>query len=298
MKFVCALEDEAMDGWGCALKEQGHELIEWNQSAKPIFDIFDEIEPDFLIISISDITRGVATCLVESPNTIPLFYDSPVQTLSNDQMLNIVELRQQLTQVAYVFNFCHTSQLNTLEKWRKHNYQVFTSMRAVSPRSISRKNISWECSEHKIWASTISIITNYNPYLNKFILPLCNQDKYPVKIFGNGWPIPNAVGRPKENNHAVIYQNSLASIDLSENTLEPSQSLFDICAAGTLCISNTDVMSGYLSPNILSFRTPDELLKLVESEPWKKVPVSYNMDSYKDRISSLLMLLCNDGVIQ
>lgn len=292
MKFLCGLKDIAMDGWSKSLKENGYEFVFWDQLTKPVYDVFDEEEPDFFICSTADITRGVAQCLMEYSDTIPLFYDNPYIKINEEQTENIIELNNSLSQPTYMFNFCDATQSNDhLTMWKNCGFKTFSTMRAA----FSRKDI---IDNNNIFASNIILISDYNPYLNKYILPLCYDNKFPIKIFGNGWPVVNAVGLTKRENHHKIYQSSLVSIDISENIIEPSQASFDILKSGSKCLSNT--LSSINNPSLFHFKTPDDLYEIIKNETWRKtIPIiMMPTETYDDRISFLLTILRTDGVIQ
>jgi hypothetical protein len=293
MRILCELNDVAFHGWATSIKKMGSEFIFWNRKNKPVFDVFDEISPHIFIGSTRTISRGLVKCLQEYPDTITLFYDSPhsIDCIDNEDLYFIDELKKELNKPDYIFNF---GDYSTLEFWEKLNYKTISIMRGIN--SNVREDI---IDDHKIFESDVCYVGDYDKFVGKFLLPLCNT-KYKVKFFGNGWPVVNGVGQIKQENIPKVFKSTKIILDISQNTKEPTETPFNSMIYGPNCISNNEYIKNIL-PDTHYVETPQQLKDMVEfylNNPYKnkvKIDDLTKNHSYDTRILSLLTLLKKDG---
>lgn len=238
----------------------GHECVIWDIDKKSEFDAFDEFEPDLFIGQTYRVTQALVQCIKERPALKVILkaadagkYASkvgsefPILLATTVEKRMIQFLKDETDRPNFLFIHYHPDSISyTHEEWIQNGYQVESLMNAADIFSFTKgvKQEKYECD--------IMFLGGYWPYkaqvLDKWILPLCQDFKYKIKIFGNSqWPCPQYCGFLPEGEEA----NALASAKICINLHEPhSQKYgFDIVERPFKLMSNkcfmvTDSVAG------------------------------------------------------
>jgi hypothetical protein len=261
MKILCLETPKTcrhtFQGWANILKKNGHEFNFCNINKKPVFDAFDECDPDLFIGTVTDITRGVATCLTEFK--IPaILYSPPYLSLEEIDIECVQQLRKDCGQPELIFNFADNKSLNqSLGGWSKEGFKIKNILRAADTTLFNYTKPKPE------FEADVAYVGNFTPHVIPYIFPLCHNTPYSVRIFGTGsWPIVNYLGQVDRKNVHEIYASSKISLSISPpNDIEPDGEVFNIIASGGFCLANNfpeDILK------IEKFSNKEELQNLVD----------------------------------
>lgn len=269
MKILC-LESKNMckqtfRSWGNVLKKHENSFVTCNIDRKPVYDAFDETEPDLFIGSVLDITRGVARCLTEYE--IPAIFYSPLfQTISAENVECVEELKKDCGQPTLIFNFSHSS--SSLDAWKQKGFNTASIMRAMDiiefPRTEPRTNLK----------TNVAYFGKHDETLYPYILPLCTfPADFTLKIFGPGnWPVTNHLGVVEIPNLKNVYASSDICLDIKLNDDdEISTTPFNVFSSGGFCLSNDKNVKDVF--DIPIFDSPNYLLAIIK-----------NILSYKEKL--------------
>lgn len=217
-------------GLSRALTACDHECFLWFTDKMSEFDFFDEIEPDLFIGQTYRVTKALVDCIKERPalKVIMKAGDSgeysdkvaqefPILIASTVEKEMINYLRKETGKPDFLFIHYHPDSVKyTHENWINNGYQVESLMNAADVFSFTRGK------PQKKYECDIMFLGGYWPYkakvLDKWLLPLCKDFKYKIKIFGNSpWPCPQYCGFLPEGEEA----NALASAKICVNLHEP-----------------------------------------------------------------------------
>ena len=148
------------------------------------------------------------------------------------------------------------------------------------------------------FASDISFIGGYWAYkaqtFNKYLLPLCNDFKYRIKIFGNNpWPVPQYCGYVQNE----IVKDILASATICPNLSEPHSGVFgfDIIERpfkllANKCFMISDYVEGLnmtFGDKIVMAKSPTDFWEKIDyfiKNPEKRIP--YIQQGYEEVINN------------
>ena len=269
MKVLCSPAYGAlkyiMRGWQEVFNEIGYEWHWWPQN-KPSFDVFDEIEPNIVLLTNETCTRATMKCLQERPDVLVAckvgnwgymdedlanFHEKlgipkeqyPVAIASDDEKKWLAKLHNTIGKPDFVYNLYHPNRLNgTMECW-----EDVCSVRGIMPAAclthnkIVPQDPSLRCE--------IGFVGGYWPYkainLDKYLIPLCYPvGKYNIKIFGNAdWPVPQWLGGAKDATTNALASSAVINPNVSEPHanefgFEVNERVFKLSACGAFCISD------------------------------------------------------------
>lgn len=255
-----------MSEWALALEHMGHSAKQWNKNEKPLFDAFDENQPDIFITAVSDLTAGQIRCLKEFDETkLVAQEDSELESTTNNLDLSRIDLFFNIHEKNFDF-YAKSVYLPHATNWPI----LAERMQGVlsSP--------DYQCD--------ISIICNYDEEIEKYINLLLNT-QYRLRIYGANWEIPQCVGRIPWEDRFVVYMSSRIMLDFSS---EISQTYLDAAACG-----------GFpLSKRVDQFESKEKLKNLIDyfmenPHEYNDVRESYQKyilerDTYQNRMEKLL----------
>jgi spore maturation protein CgeB len=271
-----------LNGWKNTFNLLGYKFTFWNPNRKPIFDAFDETKPDILIFSPDSISRGLVSCLKENPTIKGILIIGRPQDISREDISLIMSL------------IIDTDRPNLVVKIFTDLIENF-ELKTITSLPAADTTIFYPRTFQKNWSSDLTFIGEYTEENANYILPLCESD-YPhsIRIFGRAeneteWPVPNYVGKIREENIPNIYSSSKIVIDLSNGIDQ-----FNIWACQGFCLTNDKT---HLLDTVY-FYDPESLWKLVEyymTRPQDRKNISENLQlevikghTYQDRIKEIL----------
>lgn len=242
-------------GLARAFVAAGYEVVMWDIHAKSAFDAFDEFEPDLFIGQTYNTNRSVVKAIKERPHMKvimkagdwgPLSDDIPdsfgVLKASNETKKTILDLYEETEKPDYLHIYYHPKFIDqTHGYWMKH-IPVKSHMLAADIFDYTGGQPTQE------FQSDITFIGGYWPYkaqnIDSYLLSLCRDYKYKIKIFGNGhWPVAQYCGFAPNK----IVKHILASATICPQIHEPhsttygfdmSERTFKLLANKCFCISD------------------------------------------------------------
>jgi hypothetical protein len=200
-----------MSEWALALQHMGHSAKQWDRNEKPLFDEFDENQPDVFITSASDLTPGQIRCFKE-------FDDTKVVI----NVKNQADFDERRYKKGLFFSFHeYINDPSVIYLPRATNWNLRERMQGVS------SSPDYQCD--------ISIICDYSEEIQKYVIPLLNTE-HRLRIYGANWPLPQCVGRIPWEDRFFVYFSSKIVLDSPQD----KQTFFDVFACGGTCISPYD----------------------------------------------------------
>jgi hypothetical protein len=209
-------------GWAKVFSAMGYNVVMWDITKKSAFDAFDEFEPDIFIGHTYHVDKAIFKCIEERPNLKVVMkasdwgqYADKVVEESGFSLLRASQKeidvlskllektnKPDILQIHYHSDWVHL----THENWIKGGFKVISLLSAadVFKYAGGKQKSEFQCD--------ISFVGGYHALksdlLNKYFIPLC-QDDYRVKVFGNShWPIHQYCGPIPEHEVKNLYVSS------------------------------------------------------------------------------------------
>lgn len=269
-------------GLAKAMTHMGMEVIMWDTNSKPVFDAFDEFEPDLFIGQTFNVDRAIAKCIAERPNMMVVMKASddgpihdtmdhskfPVLVASDRERDTIKKLMEDTGKPDFVFVHYRDERLDeTHGYWRQRGVRVesMLSGACIFDYTCGTKKPEFECDLAFVggrWGYKAQT-------LDKWFLPFIATDLN-IKIFGNQpWGVPQYCGfLPDEQ-----VKHLFASAKICPNLSEPHSQVFgyDIVERPFKLLSNKCfVVSDYVEdmktiiPNgIVYAKTPSDFISKI-----------------------------------
>jgi hypothetical protein len=218
---------------------------------KSVLDLFDEYAPTTLIIGSYELNRQVLKAISRRPELeIVLFtpnWGSLDADLDNnvlkatDEEKRIVEGLVKSHNVRYGFTYYHKDFLEeTHNCWESVGIEPASLAMGADVFDYSLGDYTEE------FACDVAFVGGYWQYkginLNKYIYPLCMDETLKVRIYGNGWCVPQCVGPIGTDKMRHLY----ASAKVSPCVYEPlsvehgfdlSERIFKVISSGGFPVS-------------------------------------------------------------
>ena len=272
----------------------GHEVQVWDIHNTPTMDMFDGFNPDLFLGQTYNTTRAVCTAIKERPHmkvimkagdwgsltdTIDSEKYGVLKANENEKRL-ILDLYNETEKPDYVhIHYPQDFIEQTHGYWIQNGIPAYGELLASD---IFEYVNGRKCSEFE---SDITFIGGYWAYkaqtFNKYLVPLCNDFKYKIKIFGNShWPVPQYCGFV----YNELIKDVFASATICPNLSEPhSQDFgFDIIERPFKLLSNKCFMiSDYVEGLNMVFGDKIVMAKSPE-DFWEKI--DYFIKNPDDRL--------------
>lgn len=242
-------------GLARAFSACGHEVMMWDINKKPVYDAFDEFNPDIFLGQTYNTGNALCNAIKERPHMKVIMKAGDWGKLSdnipdsfgvlkanNEIKKRILDLYDETEKPDYLHIYYHPEFIeDTHGNWMKHI--------PVKPNMLAADIFDYTggrpMDEFK---SDITFIGGYWEYkarnIDSYLLSLCEDFKYNIKIFGNThWPIPQYCGTlPNE-----LVKHALASATICPQIHEPhsttygfdmSERTFKLLANKCFCISD------------------------------------------------------------
>lgn len=206
----------------------GHNVILWDIHKESEYDCFDIHKPDLLICQTYNITNALINCINENPAikvimkasdygpiTKKVVKEFPILEAREDEIKLIKLLREKTGKPDGLFIHYHKDYLEeTHGYWIKQDFKVFSDMNAADIFEYTNGNFKEE------YSCDIGLVSGYWPYkaqtLNKWVLPLLENFDYKIKIFGNGWTVPQHMGFLPEGQEKDFFTSCKICINIHE----------------------------------------------------------------------------------
>jgi hypothetical protein len=266
-----------------ALAVSGHETILWNTWQKPVYDAFDEANPDLFFGQGYNLTPAFVKCIEERPDMSLVlrvsdwskFNDEldktvyPVLTASKKE-IQFMKHIQTLPNKLVVHSHHHENWIKeTHENWLTDGFDLysFKNFADLFEYTNGEYQKELECD--------LSFIGGYWGYkaqnLDKYIMPLCEPDRnYKIRIFGNQhWATAKYCGfLPDEQAKHILKSTKVC---LSVHEPHSTKLGYDIVTRPyNLMINKCFFVSDYVEglkidfPECITAKNPEEYEKLIQ----------------------------------
>ncbi len=260
----------------------GHQVELHELGSKPLFDWFDEFEPELLLTQTYNVNKAMVKCIEERPHlkvimkgsdwgkqqeTIDLV-EYPILVAKQEEIDIIGYLKERTGKPDFVHCHYHPNRIySTHGSWLDElGIPVVGLMSAADIFDYTGGQ------RIESFAADVMFVGGYWPYkaktLDKCILRLCNVNRpYKIKIYGNqGWPVPQYCGSlPNE-----LVKDAMSSATICPSISEPHSQVFGtdiierpwkILANRCFCISDyveSMVEDVFTNNEVLFAKTPEE----------------------------------------
>ena len=267
-----------------AFAATGHQVIVWNIHNKSINDAFDEFQPDIFLGQTYNTSRVLVNAIKERPHmkvimkagdwgpladSIPTD-DFGVLMASETEKRTIIDLYEETGKPDYVHIYYHPDYIEgTHGGWMNAGIPVKSHMLAADVFDYTNGKPMEE------FKSDITFMGGYWPYkaqnIDRYLLPLCEDYKYRIKIFGNAhWPVAQYCGfAPTE-----LARHILASATICPQLHEPhsthygfdmSERTFKLMANKCFVISDwVEGLNKLFGADIVMTKTPEDFKACVD----------------------------------
>ena len=244
--------------WAKVFQTLGLEVALWDIHTKPVFDAFDEFEPDIFIGQTYNITKPLVTCIKERPHLKVIMRASdwgdfqekidlkkyPILVATSKEKKLIEKLKEETGKPDFVHNHYTQEWINvTHNKWKEIGIKPVSLLHAADTFTLSKKA---PIKDH--FKCDVGFVGGYWEYkgrsLDKYLINMC----YPVgdlsiKIFGSGWPVVQCLGKLPDEELSSFFRSSLVCPNISEPHSQDFgydiiERPFKILYSGGFCISD------------------------------------------------------------
>jgi len=291
LKIYCEISDGASTwvrtGWKNVFENCGHNFIFFREHSN-VFDLFNKLgRPDILIATTYNFNNSLFKLTKKYPETKVILFGSafgpllkeidlsqyPIDYAKQQEKDLIKRLKNETGKPDFIF--IHTPDFfvdKILGGWEEeYKIPVYGIMNAADPHvyfSVSEKSNRYTCD--------IGYVGGYWPYkarsLDKYISRLCNEKLFDlnIKIFGNGWNLPQHLGNLNFGDDNLLFNNSKICINISEehSYIFPDfiERLFKCPIANGFLISDNvkDIERIYPNGELPVFKTYEEMIGLID----------------------------------
>ena len=251
------------EGWKSVFEATGHEWA-WLDANKPIFDAFDEFDPDLFLGTTYDLDRATIKCIKKRPEMTVILKGQnwgsldkdiakggdkpeevyPIGISDSEEQERVCDLRKDIDNRMLVYNLYHKKRMKeTMGYWDDNGVETID----MQPAADHFKHKP--ATKIDMLDSDISFIGGYWEYkginIDQYIIPLCYPiGKYNIKIFGyHEWPVSQFLGPVQDH----LMNNVFSSAKICPNISEPhanefgfevNERVFKLSACKAFCLSD------------------------------------------------------------
>lgn len=217
--------------WARVFKSLGAEVSVWDIHSKPVFDAFDEVEPDIFIGQTYHITESLIKCIKERPEIKVMMRASdwgdkqeevdlkkyPILVATDEEKRLIEKLKKETGKPDFVHNHYPQNWIDvTHNKWKDIGVNPVSMLHAADTFILNRKAPVLDYLK-----CDLGFIGGYWEYkgrsLDKYIIPLCHPvGELNIKIFGSGWPVAQCLGKIPDEYMSSLFRSSTIAPNISE----------------------------------------------------------------------------------
>lgn len=285
-----------------ALSVSGYEVMFWDIRVKPVYDAFDEFEPDIFFGQSYNLNKHFLRCIEERPEMKLVLRVSdwsewndqldkstyPVLSASTTEIEQMKHIQSLPNPLVVHTHHCKEYLEQTHGRWTENGFNLYAFENFADIFDYTNGEFRGE------YRCDLSLIGGYWGYksknIDKFIMPLCSPKKnYNIRIFGNqSWPTSKYCGQlHSEQNHILKSSKVCLSIHEPHST----EFGYDIVTRPFNLMSNkcffvSDYVEGAVArfPEGIFCKTPEEYEERIQyylkNEAEKKVIV----DRLYDRV--------------
>lgn len=252
----------------------GHNVIIWDTNKESEYDCFDLHNPDLLISQTYNLTDALINCITENPAIKVIMKASdwgsiseevskkyPILASNKKEVLNLIRLRELTGKPDGLFIHYPENRLEeTHGYWIKEGFNVFSDLNAADIFEYTNGEAK---EEYKCDIGYVGGNWGYKSLvLNPYILPLCENFDYKIKIFGNGWTIPQAMGFLPKGQEKDFYSSAKINLCLHEPHshdygYDITEKFFKLAINKAFCVCDYVEGLSNLYPKCLNFyKTP------------------------------------------
>jgi len=221
-------------GWVNILSNWGHQCISWDKKSKPTYDVFDEYNPDLLIMFVNDYDTSIFNCLLEKPFIRTIFLYDNLET-TNKKSIELLQKSKEEFQCPEVL-IKNEPLLDTV---------LFSGA----------KNIP------EMESDIVCVETSKNPDDVKYLDYLSDRRDLNIKIFDNEiLHYPQWIGLISYENIKFVLQSAKIALIFNDNDI-----FMQALQANCICFSTSKVYNGSIYIDSLE-RLRDEIKSFINDE--------------------------------
>lgn len=270
-------------GWAKVFQALGHQTYMWYKEQMNCFDMFAQFKPDILITTTYDCDESVDRCIRKHPETKVAMFASawgdltgkldkkryPIVYVTEDEKKRLEKLKRDTGQPDFVFIHITDNYLEPcMGGWKELGIKPVGILNGAD--TFSYLNGNW----NPEFVCDVGYIGGNWPYkgenIGRFLIPLCEQTDYRIKIFGGGnWGVPQHLGFINENNAKDLF----TSATICPNVSEPHayefpdivERVFKVPIANGFLISDrVDLSEVFDSDDVPQFDSLESLISIIE----------------------------------
>jgi hypothetical protein len=262
-------------GYARAFSAAGHQVTFWDTHNTPVHDAFDECNPDIFMGQTYNCTRTVVEAIKERPHMKVIMkagdWGPLADTIPTDDfgVLMASKIEQQTIKDLYAETGRPDYVSGTHGYWVDAGIPINHHMLAADVLAYTngQKMPQFECD--------LAFVGGYWPYkaqnIDTYLLSLCNNFDYRIKIFGNAhWPVAQYCGFIPDE----LVRHALASATICPQLHEPhstvygfdmSERTFKLLANKCFVISDyVEGLNKLFGDDLVMAKSPEEFKKLVD----------------------------------
>jgi len=282
-------------GLARAFSACGHQVSFWNIHDKPVFDAFDEFEPDLFLGQTYNTTDQVCRAITERPHLKVIMKGADWGYLIDETDLDkygllavqqqeterILKLQQETGKPDFLHIHYHADWMyGTHGHWMDRGMPVYSILTGADI-------FDYTGGQHMpVFECDMAFVGGYWPYkaqvINPYLLRLCYDTDYRIKLYGNAhWPVPQYCGMIDTQ----YVKHATASATICPCLYEPhagdlgfdmAERPFKLLSNKCFIISNyVESMHRLLPDSIVTAKSPEEFQDKVDyylANPDERLP--------------------------
>ena len=270
------------EAFGKALSVSGYETMFWDIRKKPVYDAFDQFEPDLVFLQGYNLTESTVKCIEERPEmkivmrvsdwsefNDEIIDEYPVIKAGEKEINFLNHIKTLPNKLLLQTHHCKEYLELTHQRWIDNGFNLyaFENFGDVFEYTNGEYIENLSCD--------LIFIGGYWGYkarnLDKYIMPLCDPNKnYNLRIFGNQrWPGSKYCGFIPQD----ISKHALKSSKICLSVHEPHSNKFgyDIVVRPynlmlNKCLMISDYVEGLVKrfPEANTYKTPDDYISAID----------------------------------
>lgn len=223
MKIVYAIPNNierhtTMIGWINVLEKHGHTCKPWISKQVIAFDMFDEYQPDMVLMFVNNYTEDIYKCLEERPFVRTIFFTDTFFS-TNEEAKNLLLKSQEWG--------CPEVLCTKYEE--APGYNVLKNRLLSSPAVDKYTHIDGQSTD--FIQSDVTFIGPCPKEYEHIIYDICKNTELNIKIFDNViWDVPQYIGKIEYNFIKYVLPSAKMVLCPSYNDIVPSTLMYDnIC---------------------------------------------------------------------
>lgn len=256
----------------------GHDVTLWDIDKHSPYDCFDLHNPEIFIGQTYNVNQALINCISERPalkvimkasdwgnNTKEVSSKYPILTARKDEIENLISLKEKTNKPDGLFIHYHEDYIgDTHTNWINLGFNVYSDLNAADVFEYTNGEYrpEYDCKIGYVGGSW-----DYkNIVLHPYLLPLCENFDYNIKIFGKGWTIPQSCGFLPDGEEKHFYKSAKINLCLHEphshkHGFDITEKFFKLAIGKNFTICDNVAGLEKLYPNVIcSHKTPEKFI--------------------------------------